>query len=67
MTFPGAASGLKEVFENVYASNTMTHMLTGKAFSRVVRGHFLLNTALHILIMSESVGVSISDLPISED
>ena len=33
------ATGLKEVLELLYAKNAVTHMLTGKAVSRAIRGH----------------------------
>jgi hypothetical protein len=45
-------SGLTEVLEVVYGSNTVTHMLSGKALSRARRGHFLVNAALNIILMS---------------
>ena len=34
-------SWLQEDFEVVYAGNTVSHMLTGKAISRAVCGHML--------------------------
>ena len=36
-----ASSGLQELLEMIYASNTVVHMLTGKAIARAVRGHFI--------------------------
>ncbi|WAR13570.1 hypothetical protein MAR_027750 [Mya arenaria] len=39
-------SGLQELIETVYAPNTVTHMLSGKAVSRAVRGHILVDSAL---------------------
>lgn len=40
------ASGLKEVLELIYAENAVTQMLSGKAYARAIRGHFLVDTAL---------------------
>ena len=38
-----AGSGLQEMLECVYASNTMGHMLSGKAVARALRGHILVS------------------------
>lgn len=38
-------SGL-EVLETVYGPNTVTHMISGKAVSRALRGHLLVEAAL---------------------
>ena len=39
-------SGLEELFTEVYASNTVEHMMSGKAYARALRGHMLVSTAL---------------------
>lgn len=39
-------SGLEEVLETVYGPNTVTHMISGKAVSRALRGHLLVEAAL---------------------
>ena len=39
-------SGLEEALETVYGSNAVTHMISGKAISRALRGHFLVEAAL---------------------
>ena len=39
-------SGLEEALGNVYGPNAVTHMITGKAVSRALRGHFLIEAAL---------------------
>ena len=36
-----AGSGLQQLLEVVFAQNSVTHMLPGKAIARAVRGHFL--------------------------
>ena len=39
-------SGLEEALDSVYGTNTVTYMLSGKAFSRALRGDFLIEAAL---------------------
>ena len=57
MSFLGAighimqCSGLKQVLSLVYPENTVGHMLSGKAFYRAIRGYFLVDSALNILII----------------
>lgn len=46
-------SGLKEVLEQIYDSNTIIHMLSGKALSRARRGHMFVDAALNILTITE--------------
>ena len=46
-------SGLSEVLQSCYGPNAVTHMLTGKAVERAVRGHFLIESALHVLLMKD--------------
>jgi len=58
-------TGLQEILETVYASNAVVHMLTGKSVHRAVRGYFMLDTALHALMLSELYNRPL-DAPISE-
>lgn len=51
------STGLFEVLENIYASTTIEHMMTGKAVSRAVRGHFIVDCALYTIMLSRLVGV----------
>ena len=44
-------TGLEEVLELIYADNTVSQILNGKAVSRAVRAHSLVETALYALIM----------------
>src|SRR5205814_680321 len=46
-----SGSGIEEILETVYAENTVSHMLTGKAYSRSIRGHILLSSALTSLLL----------------
>jgi len=39
-------SGLEEALEQVYSPNAVMHMMPGKAVSRALRGHFLVESAL---------------------
>ena len=47
-------SGLKETLETIYAPNAVTHILSGKAVSRAVRGHFIVDSALNALALSKA-------------
>ena len=46
-------SGLEKLMETVYGKNTVSHMFSGKAVSRALRGHFLVDAALRIKILQE--------------
>ncbi|KAJ8890297.1 hypothetical protein PR048_009805 [Dryococelus australis] len=46
-------SGLEDVLQTVYGSNTDNHILTGKAVSRDFRGHMLVDSALSSIILSD--------------
>ena len=39
-------SGLHELLETCYGPNSVDHIMSGKAVSRALRGHFLLEAAL---------------------
>ena len=43
--------GLNDVLEVAYASNTIPHIMSGKAIARAVRGHPLIESALHVIFM----------------
>ena len=40
-------SGLNAVLETIYDKNIVNHIITGKAISRAISGHFLVDAALH--------------------
>ena len=46
-------SGLTELLEQIYGENTVQHILTGKAYSRALRGHLIADTGLNALIVEE--------------
>ena len=48
-----AGSGLQELLETIYANNTVTHMLTGKAVQRAFRRLRLVDAALNAMIVSD--------------
>ena len=62
-----SASGLQHILELVYAPNAVIHMLTGKAISRAVRGHLLVDSALNGLLLSDALGVPLSQSNHSEE
>lgn len=45
-------SGLEDALGQVYGSNAVSHMLTGKAISRALRGHLLTEAALMTKLVS---------------
>ena len=49
------SSGLKEMLTLVYPENTVRHMLSGKAVYRAMRGYFLVDAALNILIIRNHI------------
>ena len=40
-----------DVLQTVYGENTVKHMLTGKAISRAIRGHILVESALNQILL----------------
>ena len=51
------ASGLEEALEVVYGKNTVPHMISGKAISRAIRGHFLVESALVCHLMTPLIDI----------
>lgn len=64
-------SGLKELLELIYAPNAVDHILTGKAVSRAVRAHILLDAVLNALLVSDPLGGTqyrtAEDLPVRDE
>ena len=64
-------SGLQEVLEQIYASDSGVHMLSGKAISRAIRGLFIVECALYYILLKEIVNesqqVDQPDLTISQE
>jgi len=42
-------SGLRSLLEQINASNTVTHMMTGKAYERAFRGHVLVDAVFNTI------------------
>ena len=57
-----SGSGLEEVWRQVYAENTVPHLMSGKAYSRALRGYVLVHSALHDLLLDKMI----SSLPQEE-
>lgn len=59
MSFLGAighimsGSGLDSVLGQVYAENSVIHMLSGKAYSRAIRGFFMVDSALNSILFED--------------
>ena len=51
-----AQSGLQELLGTIYADNAVVHMLTGKAISRAIRAHVLLDSALNTKLFASMLG-----------
>ena len=56
-----AGSGLHETIETVYASNAVTHMLSGKAVQRALHGHMMVDTAFTVLLLENQLDVQFTD------
>ena len=52
----GKGSGLFEALRQVYPTNTVKNILTGKCVARAERGHLMVATALNTAIMQEAYG-----------
>ena len=60
-------SGIQELFEESYASNTVVHMLSGKAYSRSLRGHILAQSSLYSIVLDSLVKENKVDLSFVSD
>ena len=54
-------SGLQELLETIYAPNAVVHMLSGKAISRAVRAHLIVDAALNVLISARAFGIPVPE------
>ena len=45
-------SGLEDLFIEVYAGNSVSHMMSGKSIARSIRGHLLVESSLMSLLLS---------------
>ena len=49
-----AGSGLEKLWSTVHASSSVSHMVTGHAYSRALRAHFLTQEALATILLKTS-------------
>ena len=54
-----SGSGIEELLECVYASNTVGHMLSGKAVQRAFRGHLIVENALNAILTADAFNLSL--------
>ena len=54
-------SGLTELLEIIYGSNTVKHIMTGKAYARALRAHFLTQSALETLLLHFITPMKLTD------
>ena len=47
-----SGTGIEDVLSCIYAETAVTHMMSGKAISRAVRGHLIINAVLNALLIS---------------
>lgn len=55
-------TGLKELLELVFASNTTSHMMSGKSVSHAIRGHLLIDAALNAILVSQAFEVDVKHI-----
>ena len=61
MSFMGAVgyimsgSGLDDIWGTVYAKASVVHMLTGHAYARALRAHFMTQLALAVVVLQELI------------
>ena len=55
-----SGSGLQDLLEVVYSANTVTHILSGKAVARAVRGHLLVDSALSAMVAAKTFNTSLA-------
>ena len=48
-------SGLEDLFAEVYAENSVTHMMSGKAIARATRAHILAESALMTILVERVI------------
>ena len=48
-------SGLFQVLETIYATNSIPHIMSGKAVSRAVRGHLLVYASLQTMLTANAL------------
>jgi len=54
-----SGSGIEELLECVYPSNTVGHMLSGKVAQRAFRGHLQVENALNAILTADAFNLSL--------
>ena len=66
-----AGTGLQELLEVIFAGNTVSHILSGKAVACAIRGHLLLDSVLHTLLLCNvfetKLSLSSDNVPVELD
>ena len=64
-------TGLQELLEVIFAGNTVAHILSGKAVACAIRGHLLLDSVLHTLLLCNlfetKLSLSSDNVPVALD
>ncbi len=55
-----AGTGLDQALAQVYAENTVIHMMSGKAYARAVRGLLMVDSALNSILLDEIMDEELS-------
>ena len=58
---------LQELLEVIFAGNTVSHILSGKAVVRSIRGHMLLHTLLLCNVFETKLSLSSDNVPVELD
>ena len=58
-------SGLEDALEELYGKSTVPHLISGKAVSRALRGHFLVEAALVCQLMVPLISME-NDLEVDD-
>ena len=48
-------SGMGNALELMYTENTVGHLLSGKSVDKAVRGHQMVDTALHTILLEDII------------
>lgn len=55
-----AGTGLDVVLSQVYAENTVNHMLSGKAYARALRGYLMVDSSLNSIVLNDVLNDELS-------
>ena len=47
--------GLSDIIKTIYGSNTIEHMISGKAISRAIQGHMIFDSFLDGMLLSKAI------------